>query len=127
MKTLTLKVQAYPSDLNPASTVFGGWIMSKLDQAASIAVGDLINSNAVTVGVSDLHFIKPVQNGDVLSIYTTISKIGNSSIKVLVQADVLCRKAHCNLQCEMRVTEATFTFVAVDKNGESISVESVSR
>ncbi len=127
MKILTLRIQAYPSDLNPLGTVFGGWIMSMMDKAASIAVGDLVDATAVTVAVSDLHFIKPIQNGDVVTIYTTINKIGKSSVKVYVEADVLCRKSHCDTQCHMSVTNATFTFVAVDKSGESIPVRSVLR
>ncbi len=127
MRTLTIRTQAYPSDLNPAGTVFGGWIMSMLDKAASIAVEDLVNVTVVTVGVSELHFIKPIQNGDVVTIYTTIKKIGTTSITVYVEADVLCRKPHCNMRCEMRVTDATFTFVAVDGSGEPVPVRSVSR
>lgn len=127
MRQLTLRIQAYPSDLNHLGTVFGGWVMSMMDKAASIAVEDIVDTPAVTVAVSDLHFIKPVQNGDVMSIYTTINKIGHSSIKVHVQADVLCRKPHCNTRCEMQVTDAMFTFVAVDKNAQPIDVRSVLR
>lgn len=127
MRVLTLRIQAYPSDLNPLGTVFGGWIMSIMDKAASIAVGDLIDATAVTVAVSNLHFAKPIQNGDVVTIYTTINKIGNSSISVYVEADVLCRKSNCDTRCEMQVTDATFTFVAVDKNSEPIAVKSVLR
>ena len=127
MKTLTLRVQAYPSDLNPIGTVFGGWIMSMMDKAASIAVGDLVDATAVTVGVSEFHFLKPIQNGDVVSIYTTIKKIGNSSITVYVQADVLCRKPHCDVRCEMLVTDADFTFVVVDKYSEPMNVRGVLR
>ncbi|MEA3373453.1 MAG: hotdog domain-containing protein [Campylobacterota bacterium] len=124
---LTLRIQAYPGDLNPMGTVFGGWIMSMMDKAASIAVGDIIDTTAVTVAVSDLHFIKPIQNGDVVTIHTTISKVGKSSIAVYVEADVLCRKSHCDVRCEMRVTDATFTFVAVDKNGGPVNIRSVLR
>jgi len=127
MRTLTLRIQAYPSDLNPLGTVFGRWVMSMVDKAASIAVGDLIDATAVTVAVSDLHFIKPIQNGDVVTIHTTINRIGKSSIIIYVEADVLCRKPHCDARCEMRVTDATFTFVAVNKNGEPIDVRSVLR
>ncbi len=43
IRTLALRIQAYPTDLNPMGTVFGGWIMSMMDRAASIAVKDLIN------------------------------------------------------------------------------------
>jgi len=127
MRKLTLRIKAYPSDLNPIGTVFGGWIMSIMDKAASIAVDDIIDANAVTVGVTNLHFIKPVRSGDIVTVYTTINKIGNSSISVYVEVIVECHKPHCDSRCEISVTDATFTFVAVDKEGESISVKSVLR
>jgi acyl-CoA thioesterase YciA len=128
MKNLTLRIQAYPTDLNPAGTVFGGWIMSMMDRAASIAVGEVIYSTAVTVGVTDLHFIKPVKNGDVISVYTTISKVGKSSISIYVEVMVECHHNHiCDQRCEMAVTNATFTFVAVSDTGDSIPVRSVVR
>jgi acyl-CoA thioesterase YciA len=127
LRVITLREQAYPSDLNHLGTVFGGWLMSKMDKAASIAVEDIVDSTAVTVGVSDLHFVKPVQNGDVVTIYTTVDSIGRSSIRVYVEADVLCRKPKCDTRCELRVTDAHFTFVVVDKDGEPIDVRSVIR
>ena len=127
MRNLTLRIQAYPSDLNPIGTVFGGWIMSMMDKAASIAVDDIIDAPAVTVGVTDLHFIKPVRNGDIVTIYTTIQKIGNTSVSVYVEVVVECHKAHCDARCEMAVTHATFTFVAISKDGEPVSVRSVLR
>ncbi|UFH60342.1 acyl-CoA thioesterase [Sulfurovum mangrovi] len=127
MRNLTLRIQAYPGDLNPIGTVFGGWIMSMMDKAASIAVDDLIDSPAVTVGVTDLRFIKPVRSGDIVTIYTTIQKIGNTSISVYVEVVVECHKLHCDARCEMSVTDATFTFVAISKEGEPLSVRSVLR
>lgn len=127
MRKLTLRAQAYPSDLNHIGTVFGGWIMSLMDKAASIAVDDIIHATAVTVGVSDLHFRKPVRSGDVVTVYTTITKVGRSSISVYVEVEVQCHKPSCDERCEMPVTDATFTFVAVSDRGESIPVRSVAR
>lgn len=127
MRNLTLRVQAYPGDLNPIGTVFGGWIMSMMDKAASVAVDDLIDSPAVTVGVTDLHFIKPVRSGDIITIYTTIKKVGKTSVSVYVEVVVQCHKLHCDARCDMAVTDATFTFVAISKDGESVPVRSVLR
>ncbi|MFK5938450.1 MAG: hotdog domain-containing protein [Sulfurimonas sp.] len=55
MKKISLRGRAYPGDLNHSGIVFGGWIMAKMDKAASIAVEDIVNSGAVTVSVSDLN------------------------------------------------------------------------
>ena len=41
MRQLSLKGRTYPTDLNPGGTAFGGWVMAKMDNAASIAVDDI--------------------------------------------------------------------------------------
>ena len=122
-KQIALKGRTYPTDLNHSGTVFGGWIMAKMDKAASIAVEDIVDSGAVTVSVTDLHFLKPVKNGDIFTIYTAIEKIGNSSIKIHVSVMVRCKESHE----EYEVTDAIFTFVTVDANHKSINVRSVIR
>ncbi len=123
MKTIALRGRAYPTDLNHSGTVFGGWIMAKMDKAASIAVEDIIISPAVTVSVSDLHFLKPIRNGDIVTIYTQIIDIGRTSIKVDVSVQVKCKVS----RQEYEVTNAVFTFVSVNENGKSVPVKDVIR
>lgn len=127
MRELALRIQGYPSDLNPLGTVFGGWIMSMMDRAASIACNNIISSVAVTVGVSDLHFKSPVQSGDIITVYTSIKKIGTTSISIYVEVEVECHKPSCDERCKNSVTDATFTFVAISKDGAPIPVRSVLR
>jgi len=123
MKQISLRGRAYPSDLNHSGTVFGGWIMAKMDKAASIAVEDIVNSGAVTVSVTDLHFLKPIRNGDIVTIYTEIIKVGNTSIQINVDVMVRCKQSHE----EYSVTSAIFTFVTVDEDRNSINVRDVIR
>jgi len=123
MKEISLRGRAYPSDLNHSGTVFGGWIMSKMDKAASIAVEDIVNSGAVTVSVTDLNFLKPIRNGDIVTIYTEIIKIGNTSIQINVEVMVRCKESHE----EYSVTNAIFTFVTLDEDRKSINVRDVIR
>ena len=123
MKELALKGRAFPTDLNPAGTVFGGWIMSKMDKAASIAVEDIVLCTAVTVSVSDLHFLKPIRNGDIFSIYTEVLAIGNSSIKIKVEVLVKCKTT----REEDHVTDGIFTFVTIGTNNKPTNVRSVIR
>jgi acyl-CoA hydrolase len=58
MKELSLKGRVFPSDLNHNASVFGGWIMSKMDKACSIAVENIIRGKAATVHVSEINFKK---------------------------------------------------------------------
>ncbi len=123
MKELSLRGRTYPGDLNHNGKAFGGFIMSKMDKAASIAVENMMIGNAVTISVSNLEFKKPVNNGDIFSIYTDITYIGNSSIKVYVDFCTTCKET----KEENSVTHATFTFVCVDEDGNSAKVRDYAR
>lgn len=123
MRQLSLKGRTYPTDLNPGGTAFGGWVMAKMDKAASIAVDDIIKSPAVTVTVSRINFLKPIHNGDIFIIYTEITAIGTSSITIYVSVEV--KNMDTNEQYE--VTSAEFKFVAVNKEGKPVNVRTVLR
>jgi len=123
MKELSLKGRVFPSDLNHNGSVFGGWIMSKMDKASSIAVENIIRGKAVTVYVSEINFKQPIYNGDIFNIYTEITALGNSSITIDVEVNVT---NHITYE-ETEVTDALFKFVCVDERGSSIPLESVLR
>ena len=123
MKQLSLKGRTFPTDLNHAGTAFGGWVMSKMDKAASIQIEEVIKTPAVTVSVINLNFIRPIHNGDVFMVYTTIERIGNTSIDVGVELIV---RSNEDLS-EYTVTQGVFTFVAVDAKGKPVQVRSVLR
>jgi acyl-CoA thioesterase YciA len=107
---LSLRTVAMPADTNPAGDIFGGWIMSLMDLAAGIAAGTRAKGRVATAAVSNLSFLQPVKVGDVVCVYTEITKTGRTSITVAVEAFVLRR----NLGERMRVTAAEFVLVAVD-------------
>ena len=123
MKMIALRGRVFPTDLNHAGTVFGGWIMGKMDKAASIAVEDIIFSPAVTVAVSDMMFIKPIHNGAIFTIYTEIIHIGRTSIKVDVDVQIKSRET----REEFSATKAVFTFVVVDAESKPKDVREVIR
>ena len=110
---LSLRTVAMPADTNPAGDIFGGWIMSLMDLAAGIAAGTRAKGRVATAAVSNLSFLQPVKVGDVVCVYTEISKTGRSSVTVGVEAYVLRR----NQGERVRVTAAEFVLVAVDDHG----------
>ena len=123
MRQLSLKGRTFPTDLNHAGTVFGGWVMSKMDKAASIQLEEIIKSPAVTVSVSNLSFLSPIHNGDVFMIYTKVDKIGNTSIEICVELIVRSKED----LSEHKVTKGIFKFVAVDQNGKPTPIRGVLR
>ena len=110
---LSLRTVAMPADTNPAGDIFGGWIMSLMDLAAGVAAGTRAKGRVATAAVSNLSFLQPVKVGDVVCVYTEITKTGRTSITVGVEAFVLRR----NLGERVRVTAAEFVLVAVDEHG----------
>lgn len=104
-----------PSDTNPSGDVFGGWVLSQMDIAAGICAGQRAQSRVVTASIDAMNFIRPVHVGDILGVYTTVTRVGTSSMDILVEAWV--RRDRIGLR--EQVTKATFTFVAVDDNGKS--------
>lgn len=102
-----------PADTNAAGDIFGGWIMSQVDIAGSIEAHRRARGRVVTVAVNSFHFHEPVFVGDLISCYTAVERVGNTSLTVHVEV-----YAERNRQAEecIKVTEATLTYVAVDDN-----------
>src|SRR3954470_7742645 len=86
---LALRTVAMPADTNPAGDIFGGWIMSRMDLAAGVSAGTRARGRVATAAVSNLSFLQPVKVGDVVCVYTEITKTGRTSITVGVEAYVL--------------------------------------
>jgi acyl-CoA thioesterase YciA len=116
---LTVRTIAMPADTNANGDIFGGWVMSQMDQAGGIAAVERSQGRAVTVAVDAMTFIRPVRVGDVLCVYTRIARVGRSSMKIEVQA--WARRFRTQLR--EQVTEATFTFVAIDDEGRPRPLE----
>jgi acyl-CoA thioesterase YciA len=110
---LTVRTSAMPADTNANGDIFGGWVMSQMDQAGGIAGVDRAQGRVVTVAVDAMTFIRPVRVGDVLCVYTRISGVGRTSMKIAVEAWA----RRFRTQTREKVTDATFTFVAVDDEG----------
>jgi acyl-CoA thioesterase YciA len=110
---LSLRTVAMPADTNPAGDIFGGWIMSLMDLAAGVSAGTRAKGRVATAAVSNLNFLQPVKVGDVVCVYTEITKTGRTSVTVGVEAYVLRR----NQGERVRVTAAEFVLVAVDEHG----------
>lgn len=111
--TLTVRTLAMPADTNPAGDIFGGWVMSQMDIAGGIAAYERARGRVVTVAVEAMSFIVPVQVGDVLCVYTSIERVGTTSITVEVEAWVRRRR----IPDRFKVTEGRFVYVALDENG----------
>ncbi len=112
----SLRVIAMPKDTNNYGSIFGGVILSYLDQAGYVEARKHGNHIWVTVSVDEVVFHAPVQVGDTVSFYTRTVRTGTTSVKVDVL--VIAERFDCGQLVE--VTEATMTFVSIDGTGSPL-------
>ncbi len=112
-KQPAIRVAAMPADTNSAGTIFGGWIMSQVDIAGSIAALERARGRIVTVAVNSFEFHQPVFVGDLVSCYAEVCKVGRTSITVKVE--VYAQRSPAKVET-IKVTEAVLTYVALDEN-----------
>lgn len=116
---LLLRTLAMPADTNANGDIFGGWIMSQMDIAGSILAKEVAAGRTVTVAVDGMKFHRPVQVGDVVCCYGRVDRIGTTSITLHIETWVkpILRQVD-SPENRFKVTEANFTFVAVDDQGK---------
>jgi acyl-CoA thioesterase YciA len=110
---LTVRTIAMPADTNANGDIFGGWVLSQMDQAGGIAGVERAQGRVVTIAVEAMTFIRPVRVGDVLCVYTEVESVGRTSMKIHLEA--WARRFQTRVR--EKVTDGTFTFVAIDENG----------
>jgi acyl-CoA thioesterase YciA len=116
-----IRVLMMPRDTNGRGTIFGGVLLSHIDQAGAIEAQKVTHHKIVTVAMEKVEFLKPVFVGDVVSFFTHVERIGRTSItvKVSVISTRLCGRETLDVD----VTQATIVFVAVDDEGRPIPLE----
>lgn len=117
---LALRTTLLPKDTNPTGTIFGGVILSLIDQAGEVSMRKINpRRRYVTVAMDSIKFIAPVFVGDLISLYTCKPEVGRTS--VTVQVDVLVERRD-RPGVEVIVTVAKVTYVAIDGDGKPIPV-----
>src|SRR5256885_5788876 len=111
----SIRVIMMPKDTNAHGTIFGGVILSYIDQAAAVEAKRHGADFVVTVAMREVIFHEPVFVGDLVSYYSDTVKIGTTSItvRVVVEAERYGRPGE-----RARVTEAEVVYVAVDEDGK---------
>ena len=116
-----IRVVMMPRDTNPLGTIFGGIILSYIDQAGTVEARRHSDQKLVTVAMHEVKFIAPVFVGDLVSFYTETVRIGNTSVTVRVTVDARRGTAP---HPTVRVTQAEVVYVAVDEPGQPIPIRS---
>ncbi len=115
-----LRIVMMPRDTNQYGTIFGGVILSYIDQAGFIEARRHGQHRWVTVSIEAVEFRAPVFTGDVVSLLTRTESTGSTSVKVRVRVDA----ERYDTGDTLTVTEARLTMVSVNAQGRPIPFSS---
>jgi acyl-CoA thioesterase YciA len=121
-RRLSLRVVAMPKETNQYGTIFGGVILSSIDQAAFVEARRHGSFSWVTASVNTVNFEAPVYVGDIVSLYTRTTRLGRTSVGVSVEVEA----ERWTDRALVRVTEAALTMVAIGPDGRPTPFREVS-
>jgi len=114
--TIALRTQSQPRDTNQYGTIFGGVILSGIDQAGFIEARRHGVHRWVTAAIDSVTFLAPVLVGDVVNYRTRTVATGTSSVTV----EVLVEAERFTTGDVIKVTQAKLVMVAVNSAGRPI-------
>ncbi len=108
-----LRTIAMPRDANPSGDIFGGWTVSQMDLAGATFAAAVAGGRVATVSIEAMEFLRPIAVGDEVSCYCRLERRGDTSVTVHIETWARARAVDSG----EKVTEGTFTFVAMDEHG----------
>lgn len=119
-RRLALRVVTMPRDTNQYGTIFGGVILSYIDQAGFVEARRHGVHRWVTASIERVDFKAPVRLGDIVSFYTSTDRLGTRSVTVRVEVEA----ERFTGGASVPVTAATLTLVSIDESGRPIPFRS---
>lgn len=116
----TVRTLAMPRDTNGLGDIFGGWLMSHADIAGAVAAFRRARGRVVTVAVKEFQFLQPVYVGDVVSFYTDVNRVGNTS--VTVDVTVFSARAVESEERHVKVATAQIIYVHIGPDRQPMLV-----
>jgi acyl-CoA thioesterase YciA len=114
-----LRVVPGPSDINANGHIFGGWILSQMDIAAGIIASRRAGGSVATIAIDKMEFIAPIHLRDVISVFAEVERVGRTSMGIRIEV-IATRDRGAT---DIKVTEALFTFVALDEQNRPRPVD----
>ena len=106
-----LRVVPRPGDINANGHIFGGWVLSQMDIAAGIVAAREADGAVTTVAIESMKFIAPILLLDLISVYARVERVGRTSVAIRIEVTATRDRGGTTV----KVTEALFTFVALDE------------
>jgi acyl-CoA hydrolase len=113
--------RVFPNDTNNYNTLFGGKLMSWIDDIASISAARHSRKTTVTASTDSVDFLHPITQADSVCLESYVTWTGRTSMEVFVKVI-----AENLLTGERKIAATSFlTFVALDENGKPTEVPKV--
>ena len=116
---IVIRTIAMPADTNANGDIFGGWLLSQMDLGGAVLARSTARSRVVTVAIDSMSFLRAVNVGDLVTCYAKLLGVGHTSMKIHVAAWT----QHFAEGTLLRVTQGTFTYVAIDDAGKPHAVK----
>lgn len=121
-ESLVIKTgRVFPNDMNNHATLFGGKLMSLIDEVSSISAMRHCRNNVVTASTDSVDFLRPIHQFDSVCLESFVTYTGNTSMEVFVKViseDLFTGERH--------VAATSFiTFVSMDKEGKPMPVPAI--
>jgi acyl-CoA thioesterase YciA len=113
-----IRAMMMPRDTNYHGTIFGGIILSLIDQAAGVAAAMRAGAGVVTLKMDEVIFRNPVFVGDLVSVYANVVKVGRTSLTI--QSEVYAQRR--DTDTPVHVTSASLIFVAVGPDRRPVPI-----
>ena len=114
-----IRVIMMPKDTNALGTIFGGVILSYIDQAGAVEAHRMVPGRIVTVAMREVVFHAPVFVGDLVSFFTRTTRTGRTSVTVEVTVEAERGQPGGP---KAKVTEAEMVFVHVGQDGRPLPI-----
>lgn len=115
-----IRVMMMPKDTNAMGTIFGGIILSHIDQAGAVEAHKVVHGRIVTVALREVEFHQPVFVGDLVSYYAEVTRVGKTSITVHVTVE---SERRIRTRERVIVTEADIVYVHVDDHNQPVPID----
>lgn len=113
--------RVFPNDVNNHNTLFGGKLMSDIDQVASISAARHSRRECVTASTDSVDFLRPIRQSDYVFFESYVTWTGTTSMEVFVKIIAEDLKSG---DSKIAAT-AMLTFVALDENNRPTQIPKV--
>ena len=119
-RSLALRVATLPRDTNHYGTIFGGVILSHIDQAGFVEARRHGAHRWVTAALDRVEFKAPVHVGDIVNLFATTVRQGTKSVTIRIEVEA----ERFSTGEAVPVTHAEITMVAIDATGKPVPFNS---